>query len=217
MPPARRHVLIGAHLREADASVEGVTPLPAGGLFVSGVEIAAERNLAEREVVARVALLRQRLIAREIFVAIRYGATAQDAASAFAKCAPHLDRWRGLLERWRGRVELVMRIGGAGAGERPDRASFASGADYLRALHAMRHAVPIDAEFLAEAEARFGEIAEMTRTVSREDGTIEIAALVGRDRVEQARLMAEDLKSRRAGVPFLLSGPWPLEVFADES
>jgi hypothetical protein len=217
MPRASRYVLIGAHLREEDASVPGITALPAGDLFVSGVELEARRNLAERAIVGQVAVLRQQLIAREIFVAIRYGATAEGPASAHSKCAPHIDRWRGLLERWRGRVELVMRIGGAGGGERPHRADFASGADYLRALHAMRNTAPIDAGFISEAEKLFGEIAEATRTVSREDGTIEIAALVARDRIEAARQMAEELKSRRSGVPFLLSGPWPLEVFADES
>ncbi|HEU5162902.1 MAG TPA: GvpL/GvpF family gas vesicle protein [Thermoanaerobaculia bacterium] len=215
--PEGRYVLIGAHLEQRDASIPGVTPLAAGDLFLSGFEIGHARNLAERELVAEVARLRQELIEREIFVAIRYGATAQNAAAAFEKTAPHLARWRPLLERWRGRVELVMRIGGAGAGERPHRSSFASGAEYLRALHAMRHAVLIDRDFVAEAEARLAELADATRTVSREDGTVEIAALVLRERIDHARRMAEEIKARRPGVPFLLSGPWPLEVFADES
>ncbi len=217
MPAGDRYVLVGAHLTEADASVPGVVPLAAGDLFVSGIEVPQKRNLAEREIVARVAGLRQELIAKEIFVAIRYGATVRDAAGAFEKCAPHLARWRALLERWRGRVEVVMRIGGEGAGERPDRADYDSGSAYLRALHAMRHAVPIDTAFVSDAEARFGEIAEATKTIAREDGTIEIAALVARDRIEAARAVAEELKARRPGVPFLLSGPWPLEVFADEA
>ncbi len=217
MPAAARYVLVGAHLEQADASVDGVTPLPAGDLFISGVEVPDRRNLAEREIVARVAALRQELIGREIFVAIRYGATARDAAAAAAKCAPHLGRWRTLLEMWRGRVEVVMRVGGSGAGERPKRDAFDSGAEYLRALHAMRHAVPIDRAFVADAEARFRAIADAIRTISREDGSIEIATLVRRDRIDDARRIAEELKSARAGVPFLLSGPWPLEVFADES
>lgn len=217
MPAGARYVLVGAHLDRADVSVDGVTPLPAGDLFISGVEVAERRTLAEREIVARVASLRQELIGREIFVAIRYGATARDATAAADKCAPHLARWRGLLQKWRGRVELVMRVGGAGAGERPKRQAFDSGAEYLRALHSMRHAVPIDRAFVADAEARFRGIADAMRTISREDGSIEIATLVRRDRIDDARRIAEELKSARAGVPFLLSGPWPLEVFADES
>jgi hypothetical protein len=217
MPAGARFILVGAHLKEDDASVGGVTLLPAGDLFISGVEVPERRNLAEREIVARVASLRQELIGREIFVAIRYGATARDATAAAEKCAPHLGRWRGLLEAWRGRVEVVMRVGGAGAGERPKREAFDSGAEYLRALHSMRHAVPIDQAFVADAEARFRRMADAIRTLSREDGSIEIAMLVRRDRIDDARRIAEELKTERAGVPFLLSGPWPLEVFADES
>lgn len=216
MPAGARYVLVGAHLREADASIDGVTPLPAGDLFISGIEVPERRNLAERELVARVATLRQDLIGREIFVAIRYGATARDAAAAAEKCASHLGRWRALLETWRGRVEVVMRVGGSGSVERPDRGSFASGADYLRALHAMRHAAPIDAAFMAEAEHRLGAIAAAIRRVSREDGSVEIAALLPRERIDAARAIAEALRAGRPDVPFLLSGPWPLEVFADE-
>lgn len=217
MPAGARFVLVGAHLEEGDAAIEGITALPAGDLFISGVDVPERRNLAEREIVARVAALRQELIGREIFVAIRYGATARDAAAAAAKCTPHLGRWRALLEAWRGRVEIVMRVGGSGAGERPKREAFDSGAEYLRALHAMRHAVPIDRAFVADAEARFRAMADATRTIAREDGSIEIASLVRRDRIDDARRIAEELKAARAGVPFLLSGPWPLEVFADES
>jgi hypothetical protein len=216
MEDGARFLLVGAHLREEDAAVAGVSALPAGDLWLSAVAIAARRNLAERDLVARVAMLRQELIAKEIFVAIRYGATASDAGAAQSKCAEHLVRWRALLERWRGRVEIVMRVGGAGIGARPDRAGFESGADYLRALHAMRHAVPIDAAFIADAESALRELADAVKTTSREDGSVEIAALVARDRIAGASSAAERLKERRPGVPFLLSGPWPLEVFADE-
>jgi hypothetical protein len=40
--------------------------------------------------------------------------------------------------------------------------------------------------------------------------------LVRRPDLENMRIAGETLRKEFAAVPFLLSGPWPLEVFADD-
>ena len=213
---ALRHVLLGAHLRPEDAALEGVIPLEAGSLVLSTIVADANRNLASREIVAAAARLRQELAAREIFVGIRYGATARDGEDAARKCEPHLERWASLLERWRGHAELTLKAGGAALPGRPDRKEFASGAEYLRALQTLRRAGGVDPAFLDEAESRLGSIAAKIARRPREDGGSEIALLVRREHLDLAKQAAEELRRSHPGVPFLLSGPWPLEVFADE-
>lgn len=211
-----RYVLIGAHLRPEDARAEGAELLEAGDLVLSAIAIDRKQSLADREVVTRAAQLRQELAAREIFVAIRYGASAADAADAAGKVAPHLERWKGLLERWRGRAELTLRAGGGAAKTRPDRAAYESGADYLRALQQVRGSAPVDPRFVADAETMFARVAEALRVIRREDGGTEIAMLLGRSDIAKAADLAGELRRAHPSVPFLLSGPWPLEVFADE-
>ncbi|MGH9456287.1 MAG: GvpL/GvpF family gas vesicle protein [Thermoanaerobaculia bacterium] len=210
-------MLIGAHLRPDDALVEGADRMDAAGLTLSAIAIGERDNLAAREVVARAAAVRQELARREIFVAIRYGATARDAAEAERKVAPHLARWKALLERWRGHAELTLRIGGGPRTPRPDRTAFTFGAEYLRALRHSREVAPEVAAFAEKSAARLRELAADLRTIRREDGSIEIALLVPRDRIDDAKGVAQSLKEAPGSVPFLLSGPWPLEVFADES
>ncbi|MFN2239607.1 MAG: GvpL/GvpF family gas vesicle protein [Thermoanaerobaculia bacterium] len=212
-----RLVLLGAHLRAEDAAVEGVRVVPAGDLFLSALEIPSSQGVAAHEVVTRAASVRQELALRETFIAIRYGATATTDQEAAAKCSTHLPRWRQLLGELRGMAELTMRAGGGAKGTRPDRAAFASGADYLRALRASKTASPVDPAFLEDARSRFAEAAGRIVAVERHDGGAELAMLVARDRIEEARNIALALRDDWPHIPFLLSGPWPLEVFADES
>ncbi|HVR44915.1 MAG TPA: GvpL/GvpF family gas vesicle protein [Thermoanaerobaculia bacterium] len=211
-----RHLLLGAHLREEDARLDGVARLAAGDLVLSALACGARRSPADREIIARAAAARAELAAREIFVAIRWGASATSPADAEEKCRAHLPRWRELLERWRGCAELTFKAGGAAARERPDRSSFTSGADYLRALQTLRNAGRVDPRLLDAAESRFATLAERTRRVRREDGGAEIAMLVRREKIDAAADLALALRADFPTIPFLLSGPWPLEVFADE-
>lgn len=219
MTPAAptRLVLLGAHLRAEDADIEGVRIVPAGDLFLSALEIPSSQGVAAHEVVTRAAAVRQELALRETFIAIRYGATATTDQEAAAKCATHLSRWSQLLGELRGMAELTLRAGGGAKGTRPDRKAFATGAEYLHALRASKTGNPVDPEFLADARTRFAEAAGRIVDVERHDGGAELAMLVARDRIDQARKIALALREDWPHIPFLLSGPWPLEVFADES
>jgi hypothetical protein len=217
LPAPTRLVLLGAHLRAEDAAVEGVRVVPAGDLFLSTLEIPSSQSVAAHELVTRAASVRQELALRETFVAIRYGATATTPQEAAAKCAPHLGRWHRLLDELRGMAELTIRAGGSANRIRPDRSAFASGADYLRALRASKTASPVDPAFLEDARARFADVAGRIVAVERHDGGAELAMLVPRERIDEARRIALDLRDHWSHIPFLLSGPWPLEVFADES
>jgi hypothetical protein len=212
-----RLVLLGAHLRAEDANVAGVRVVPAGDLFLSALEIPSSQGVAAHEVVTRAASVRQELALRETFIAIRYGATATTDQEAAAKCSSHLPRWRQLLGELRGMAELTLRAGGGAKGTRPDRSAFASGADYLHALRASKAASPVDPTFLEDARSRFAQAAGRIVAVERHDGGAELAMLVSRERIDEARNIALQLGDDWPEVPFLLSGPWPLEVFANES
>lgn len=200
-------VVIGAHLERAD--VEPIAEaVPAGDLWLSGVAVPDEQPLGDRDLVLRVAKTRAALLERATFVAIRYGYVAGDAA----KVAPHLARWRKLLEQHRGDVEMTLKAAAASPRPRPDRRDFASGADYLRALHAS--AAEIDPRFRAAVESRIDAVAR--RWAPRDNASVEMAALVRRADVAKVVEAGATLKRDFPEVPFLLSGPWPLEVFADD-
>lgn len=202
-------MIIGAHLRRDD--VEPLAEaLPAGALFLSGLPVADDQPLGDRELLLRVAKLRAALLERATFIAIRYGFAASSANEAAAKCAAHLDRWRALLETHREEVEMTLKVLAPERVPRPDRRDFTSGAEYLKALHAATAAVDVDPEFRTAAEAAIGK----GRWLHRDNASLELAALVARHRVEDVRGAGEQLKARFPRVPFLLSGPWPLEVFA---
>ena len=204
-----KSVIIGAHLRRDD--VEPLADaLPAGDLFLSGLAVAGDQPLGDRELLLRVAKVRAALLDRATFIAIRYGFAASSANEAAAKCATQLDRWRALLERHREEVEMTLKVVAPERVPRPDRHDFASGGDYLKALHAATTAVEVDPEFRTAAEEAVGK----GRWLHRDQASLELAALVARDAVDRVRANGEELKRRFPHVPFLLSGPWPLEVFA---
>jgi len=202
-------LVIGTHLRRDD--VEPVAAaLPCGELFLSGVPVDDDQPLGERELLVRVARTRAELLERATFIAVRYGFAPRDANEALAKCAQHLVRWRGILEAHRDDVEMTVKVVAATSQPRPDRRDFSSGADYLRALHAATESADVDPKF-RDAVSQLGT----HRWIHRDGRSLECALLVPRDAVGRVREAGENLKRDFAEVPFLISGPWPLEVFAE--
>ena len=205
-------VVIGAHLERAD-----IEPLaeawPARDLFLSAVEVADDQPLSDRDLLLRIAAIRAQLLDRATFVAIRYGFAAHAAAEAESKCAAHLERWRALLEEHRNHVEMTLKIAAVSPRERPDRRDFAGGADYLRALHESTRGASIEPSFRNAVEERLVPLTVAHRWLHRDGKSMEFAALVERNRLDDVRAAGESLKE--TDVAFLLSGPWPLEVFAD--
>lgn len=204
-----RLVLVGAHLHRED--IDGVAePVACGEVWLSGIPLEEGQPLGDRTFLLEVARRRAALLDRATFVAIRYGfaASATDAAS---RCAPHAARWHELLERHRGEVEMTLKIAAPAARARPRREDFASGAGYLKALRASM--AEVDDAFRAAVEQTIEVSA--SRWVHRGNASIEFAALVPRGKVDAVRSAGESLKERFPRVPFLLSGPWPLEVFAE--
>jgi Gas vesicle synthesis protein GvpL/GvpF len=200
-------VVIGAHLHRSDIEPLA-TALPAGDLWLSGVEVADDQPLGDRDLVLRVAKTRAALLERATFVAIRYGFAAGDTS----KVSPHLATWRRLLERHRDHVEMTLKVAAAAPRPRPDRRDYTSGAGYLRALHAS--SAEVDPRFRQAAESRIAAIAY--RWSPRDNASVEMAALVRRDDVGRVIEAGQSLKRDFPEVAFLLSGPWPLEVFADD-
>jgi len=199
-------VVIGAHLHRTD-----IEPLaeavPAGALWLSGISVDDNQPLGDRDLLLRVANVRAALLERATFVAIRYGFAAD-----VAKVTPYLAKWQQLLEAHRDHVEMTLKVAAAAPLPRPDRRDYASGAGYLRALHAS--AAEIDPRFREAAEARIGGIER--RWTPRDNASVEMAALVERADVARVIEAGQSLKRDFPEVPFLLSGPWPLEVFADD-
>jgi hypothetical protein len=198
--------MIGAHLRRDDVEPLA-TAIACGDVWLSGVDVADDQPLGDRDLLLRVADVRAKLLDRATFIAIRYGFAAK-AEEAAAKCAEHAPRWRRVLEANRDNVEMTVKVVSAEPKPRPDHRDFASGADYLKALRA--NAAEADPEF-RQAVSSIG----MHRWTHRDGRSLECALLVPRAEVERVRERGERLKREFPGVPFLLSGPWPLEVFAD--
>ena len=205
-------VVIGAHLRRDDVEPLAIA-WPARDLFLSALEVPDDQPLGDRDLLLRVAAIRARLLERATFIAIRYGFAAWSAAEAESKCAAHLSRWRELLEEHRDRVEMTLKAVAASPRERPDRKDFASGADYLRALHESTRGADVDPSFRDAIEKTLVPLAVAHRWRHRDGKSVELAMLVERKRLDDFKAAGEKL--RESSTAFLLSGPWPLEVFAD--
>jgi len=215
--PARtRYLILGAHLEPADAAVEGVTILSAPPLHLSAMPYDGDLGAADQATVLRASTLRRELIGREIFVAFRYGFSVTDEEDARLKVNERLPVWQELLNRNRGRVEMTLRTTGV-TSPRPDRHEFKSGGDYLRALFERRKNSTIEPDFKQAVEERFMPLVFDSKWIDREDGAREMVMLIDRSRLPEAEIRGRALKRDFPDVPFLLSGPWPLEVFADES
>jgi len=203
-----RFLIVGAHLRDED--VLGIAePIACGAVWLSGIPLAGEQPLADRELLQSAARVRAELLGRATFIAIRYGFAATPAEAA-AKCAPLAEGWKRVLEANRNNVEMTLKVVAREPKPRPDRHDFASGADYLRALHGATQAADVDPRF-RDAVSEIGE----HRWSHRDGRSLECALLVPRAEVERVHDAGERLKRDFPDVAFLLSGPWPLEVFVD--
>lgn len=210
-----KSIVIGAHLLRDD--IEPVaTAIPVGDLYLSGFEVPDDQPLGDRDLLVKVAAVRARLLEVATFVAIRYGFAAGSAAEAESRSAAHLARWRELLTANRNNVEMTLKVAAESVGVRPDRHAFTSGSDYLHALHAASQAVKVSDRFRDGAERLFAPHAERRRWITRDERSMELVMLVPRDRVEPMLAAGETLRRENPETPFLLSGPWPLEVFADD-
>ena len=210
-----KHVVIGAHLERAD--IEPLADaIPVGDLWLSGMSVDDAQPLGDRELLLRVAKTRAELLERATFVAIRYGFTVQAPGDAAAKCAEHLPRWQRLLTDYRGMVEMTLKVAAASAQPRPDRKDFQSGAAYIRALHDATRAADVAPEFRRAVDAAFLPLAVKHRWSNRDNASLEFVALIRRESIAAVNDAGASLKRDLATIPFLLSGPWPLEVFADD-
>ena len=206
-------VVIGAHLLRDDVEPLA-TAISVRDLFLSGLEVPDEQPIGDRELLLRVADVRAKLLDVATFVAIRYGFVASSPSEAESKCAAHLERWKRLLTEHRENVEMTLKVAASAPQPRPDRHDFTSGAEYLRALHAAMQAAAADPAFREVAERALLPLAVQHRWLVRDEKSVELALLVPRGNVEDVYAAGEKL--RESSVPFLLSGPWPLEAFADD-
>ena len=210
-----KYVVIGAHLLRED--IEPLAEaIPAGGLFVSGVAVAGDQPLGDRALLLRVAAIRAALTERATFVAIRYGLSVTSETEAAGKIAGHAERWRGLLETHRDDVEMTLKVAALNAQSRPDRHAFESGADYLRALHAAVRSANVAPSFLHAVDRLLLPLVVRSRWQNRDEKSAEWNALVRRENVAAIQEAAAKLREECSDTPFLFSGPWPLEVFADD-
>ena len=197
-----KNVVVGVHLKREDIHVDAI---PTADLWYSVVPIEDDHPLADRDLVLRVAKIRAELLDRATFIAVRYGYALSGAP------APPPAHARQILEANRNNIEMTLKVASSSPKSRPNRKDFTSGAAYLKALH--NSAATIDPTFKQAAEKALNAIE--TRWVPRDTASLEMAALIPRDRIEQTRAAGEQLKRDFPRVPFLLSGPWPLEVFAN--
>ena len=207
-------IAIGAHLLRDD--VEPLADaIPVGDLYLSALEVADDQPLGDRDLLLNVAGIRARLLDVATFVAIRYGFSMTSASEAESKCAAHLIRWKRLLTQHREHVEMTLKVAAASARPRPDRHDFTSGADYLRALYAATQSANVDGAFRDQTERLLVSQSVEHRWMHRDERSVELALLVPRENIESIRAAADELRGVASDVPFLFSGPWPLEVFAD--
>ena len=208
-------VVIGAHLLRDD--VEPVAEaIGVGDLYLSAVSVADDQPLGDRDLLVRIASVRGRLLEVATFVAIRYGLAVTSDEEALSRCSAHLQRWKRLLTAHRDHVEMTLKVAAASAVPRPDRRDFSDGASYLRALHASAQAVSVDPAFRSTAEQLFAPMAVASKWQHRDGRSVELVMLIGRERLDDVAKAGEALRRDAPHVPFLLSGPWPLEVFADD-
>jgi hypothetical protein len=209
-----KRVVIGVHLLRDD--IEPVAEaIPVGDLFLSAVAVADDQPLGDRALLVQIAGVRAKLLETATFIAIRYGFAATSDVEAFAKCAAHLPRWTKLLAEHRDAVEMTLKTGVTTPRPRPDRKDFASGGAYLRALHAATQGAAADERLVEAADRLLGPLANRRHWTHRDEKSMELTLLVPRSRLDDFRKAAESLQAACGAIPFLISGPWPLEVFAD--
>ena len=210
-----KSIAIGAHLLRDD-----IEPLaeavPAGDLFLSAVSVPDDQPLGDRELLIRIATIRAKLLDVATFIAIRYGFAFANNGEAQSKTAAHLVRWKRVLTANRDHVEMTLKVAASSPGARPDRHAFSSGAEYLRALHAATQAAHVDPAFREAVDKTIVPLAIKHRWSHRDEKSVELTTLVAREKLDDVKRAGEELRTAAPHVPFLLSGPWPLEVFADD-
>lgn len=210
-----KSIAIGAHLLRDD-----IEPLaeavPVGDLFLSAFPVADDQPLGDRELLLKVAEIRAKLLDVATFIAIRYGFAFASSDDAQSKCLAHLGRWKRVLTANRENVEMTLKVAASSPQARPDRHAFASGTEYLRALHAVTQAANVDPSFREAVERLIVPLSSRHRWSHRDENSVELTALIARDRLDDVKRAGEELRDAAPRVPFLLSGPWPLEVFADD-
>ena len=197
-----KSVVVGVHLEREDIHVDAI---PIGDLWLSAVNVGDDQPLSDRDLLLRIARIRAELLDRATFIAVRYGCVIPPMPQTQSG-------WRALLEANRNNVEMTLKVASSSPKPRPRREEFTSGADYLRALH--ESAAEVDDAFKRAAEKAIDAIE--VRWLPRDNASIEMAALIARARIDATRTAGEQLKRDFPRVPFLLSGPWPLEVFASQ-
>ena len=211
-----KSVVIGIHLNQQDVEPVAVS-MKVSDVFASVVGVADDRPLGDRDLLLEIAAIRGRLLDKATFVAVRYGFTVRDENELAIKCSGLTARWRELLVAHRDEVEMTLKAAAAAAPPaRPDRHDFPSGAAYLRALHDATQTIQVDPEFRVGIERTLVPIATQHRWIHRDTHSVELAMLVGRRNLDAIRDAGEKLRRDFANAPFLLSGPWPLEVFAND-
>jgi hypothetical protein len=211
-----KYIAIGAHLLRED--IEPVAEaVSIGDLFLSALAVADEQPTGDRDLLLRVAAVRATLLDRATFIAVRYGFTFATAEEALSKTAAHHAKWKRVLTANRGNVEMSLKVAASSPSPRPHRADFpGGGGDYLRALHAATQAAHVDPGFREAAERLIVPLAVKHRWAHRDEKSIELTVLLAREHVDAVVAGGEELRRSAAHVPFLLSGPWPLEMFADD-
>lgn len=197
-----KSLVVGIHLHREDIHVDAVA---AADLWLSVVPLADDRPIADRDLVLHIAKVRGELLDRATFIAVRYGTVVPPLPAIRPE-------WRNLLVANRANVEMTMKVASASPKPRPRREDFANGAAYLHALHDSNAAV--DDAFRNAAERAFDAIE--SRWNARDNASLEMAALIPRARIEEIFTAGAQLKRDFPRIPFLLSGPWPLEVFGEK-
>lgn len=209
-----KSIVIGIHLQKEDVQPVAEV-MPVGDLFASVFEVGDDRPMGDRDLLVEVAAIRARLLDAATFIAVRYGLAVHDANELAAKCGTMTKRWRDQLVAHRDEVEMTLKAAAASPPPRPNRRDFESGAAYMRALHDATNAVNLDGSFRQVLERTLIPLATQHRWL-RDSSSVELAMLVRRRDLESLRSAGESLRYSHPKMPFLLSGPWPLEVFADD-
>jgi hypothetical protein len=207
-------IAIGIHGALADIARSGeATGVAVGSVFVSALAVPHEQPISDRDLLLRVAGIRSVLLESATYIAVRYGAAFSSAEELQKRFIGRAAEAAELLRSRRGCVEMTMKMPVGGAAPPPDRRYFQNGADYLRALQVHRNAAQLDPAFRARVEERLSPLAVEYRWRPRDAGSMELVALIAREEVDRFRAAAESLRDSKQA--FLLSGPWPLEVFGE--
>lgn len=206
---------LGVHRSADEIVAEGISRIDVGPVVVSALEIGEGENAATTSVLTRALELRTALLRGGSYIAIRYGVVLDSAAEVVRVCEPKASAWAKTLEETRGLVELTLKIAPDQKPERPDRKTVSGGSEYLKKLRQMQGS-SLSSERKGEIEALLAEGATRTVWRDREGGGTELVMLVPAERVTEFRERGRGLAQSDRRLPFILSGPWPIEVFADE-